>query len=77
MIDAQELIQTLRSTKLGLPTDIDPDRPLFEQGLDSLDTANLIFEVERLYSIKIEMIEAARIETITQLASLVPARGGD
>lgn len=77
MIDAQEVIRMLRTTKLALPADLDPDRPLFEQGLDSLDTANLIFEVERLYSIEIDMAQAARIETITQLAALVRARGGE
>lgn len=76
MTDAQELIAKLRSSNFALPAEIEPDRRLVEQGLDSLDIANLIFEVERLYAVRIEMTEAARIETISQLAELVQARLG-
>ena len=74
MTDAQELIERLRSANFALPSGLEPDQRLIEQGLDSLDIANLVFEVERIYAVRIEMTEAARIETISQLAALVRAQ---
>ncbi len=74
MIDAQDVIAKLRSAISNLPSPLDADQPLSEQGLDSLDTANLIFEVERIYGIRIDMADAARVETISQLAALVEAQ---
>ena len=72
MITAEDLVIRLKASGFGVRSEkIEPDKDLTEQGFDSLDVASLIFQVEKLYGIKITMNEAAKVRTLLDLVECV------
>ena len=68
----QELVGKLRSDD---PPEIDnPDMPLEDYGLDSLDLSGIFLELERRYSLVIEDEDMERLTTARRIIDFVAAR---
>lgn len=52
----------------------DHDRPLSDQGLDSLDHSALLLAVEERYGIKVPDADAERLDTVNRIAAYVAER---
>jgi acyl carrier protein len=52
----------------------DHDRPLSEQGLDSLDHSALLLAVEERYGFKIPDTDVERLDTVNRIAAYVAER---
>lgn len=53
----------------GTPAIRDPDKPLLESGLDSLDIANFFLSVEEKYGIKIDDADLEKLNTIRKIVA--------
>ncbi len=55
-------------------TELDPDAPLVDYGLDSLRAAELIVDLETLFLVEISDEEAAVMETLRDVAQRISAK---
>lgn len=75
--DVIKLLQALDlSSEVNLQA-LEDDAPLGEQGLDSLDTMNLYFQIEERFKVKIsdESLEKNEWNTINKILSKINASG--
>jgi acyl carrier protein len=71
-------LQDLHALLATIDVTIDPeefheDVPLNQQGVDSLDVANLIFQVEQQYGITISPEQSSRLRTPSDFLELLNA----
>ncbi|MEV0251092.1 acyl carrier protein [Nocardia sp. NPDC050712] len=52
-------------------SDVDPDRPLTDYGMDSVRSVNLVVELENLFQVEISDDEAAGLRTAREIAEHV------
>jgi len=75
----EQVIQTMRLTDVA-PDQIDPEAPLFGEGLglDSIDALELVVMLEKDYRIRITDVEAARkaFASVNALAQFVEENSG-
>jgi acyl carrier protein len=58
------------------PSDLTDDAPLAQQGLDSLDMTNLLFQIEQKYQVTIAPRDAARLRSIQAMVDFIDALSG-
>lgn len=58
----------------GTPAIRDPEKPLLESGLDSLDVANFFLAVEEKYNIKFTDQDLDGLNTLTQITQFIEQR---
>lgn len=71
-VTLQDIIEMAEKAKLDLSVDLakmDPTGKLLEQGMDSLDYANLLFEIEDTFKIEIpdEEYDVGKWDTIEKI----------
>jgi acyl carrier protein len=54
----------------------DPSRPLLTVGLDSLDFATLLMEVEDKFKVKVDDSDLERVVSLNDIVKFVEERGG-
>ena len=67
-----ELIAETAPATMSAVTDL--DRPLSDQGLDSLDHSALLLAVEERYGFKIPDTDVERLDTVNRIATYVAER---
>ncbi len=55
---------------------LDPDRPLFEQGLDSVDLPLMVLAVQERYGIAYTDAELGELQTLREFAALTATKAG-
>lgn len=72
MIDKDQIIKIIEDIDIDVKSeDIDFNKPLKELGIDSLDTFNLISEVETIFNKKISDDTFAKIMTLNDLLNFL------
>ncbi|WP_394840515.1 phosphopantetheine-binding protein [Pendulispora brunnea] len=75
MIRRDDIFRLFRAAEIGLDgSDLDDDKPLAAQGLDSLDLANLLFQIEQTYGLTISPEDASRLRSVRDMVDYVGAR---
>jgi len=67
MITTQDFIDIMKKIEIKADLDhLDPDSPLSDQGIDSLDMISILFALEERYGVKIpeEEISEGRLSTM-------------
>jgi len=74
MITPEDILGLLDSAELSVaPSKLVIDRPLTTQGLDSLDIATLIVEVESRYKVVIASDQMAQLQTVKDIVDFLNA----
>ncbi|EAL0271013.1 acyl carrier protein [Campylobacter lari] len=69
-INSQEILQILK--EIGVLVDVNTleiDKPLKDQGIDSLDMANLFLNLQERYNIEIPMEDVEKLASIENIIS--------
>ncbi|WP_394829199.1 acyl carrier protein [Pendulispora albinea] len=56
-------------------SELDDSRPLAQQGFDSLDMVNLLFQIEQTYQVSISPEDASHLRSIRDLVDYIAAHG--
>lgn len=76
---SERIVETLGLDDV-VPSEIDPDAPLFVEGLglDSIDALELVVMLEKHYGLRLEDMETSRkaFATVRTLAAFVTEHGG-
>ncbi|HVT43301.1 MAG TPA: phosphopantetheine-binding protein [Thermoanaerobaculia bacterium] len=67
----REVISIIRDQKTMPEEAIDPQMPLAEAGIDSLDALNILFAIEEKFGITIPDEKARAIRTLTDMVDTV------
>ena len=74
MTTKEEILQIINDLDIDVDiSSLDVSLPLQEQGLDSLDMATILFELEDRYAIKVteEDIESGKLESINKILNFI------
>lgn len=74
-ISADQVVAAIE--KANLVSDVstlDFDKPLSEQGIDSLDFSNVLFNLEEIFSIEIPDEDIEKLETVNQILDYVNSK---
>ncbi len=67
----EKLLTIIRNEKTLPPGQLDPDRPLSEVGVDSLDALNILFAIEETFGISVPDDQARKIRTLNDMVRTV------
>lgn len=71
-INSQEILQILK--EIGVLVDVNTleiDKPLKDQGIDSLDMANLFLNLQERYNIEIPMEDVEKLASIENIEQYI------
>ncbi|WP_257935748.1 acyl carrier protein [Campylobacter lari] len=71
-INSQEILQILK--EIGVLVDVNTleiDKPLKDQGIDSLDMANLFLNLQERYNIEIPMEDVEKLNSIENVEQYI------
>ncbi|MBT0742056.1 acyl carrier protein [Campylobacter lari] len=71
-INSQEILQILK--EIGVLVDVNTleiDKPLKDQGIDSLDMANLFLNLQERYNIEIPMEDVEKLNSIENIEQYI------
>jgi acyl carrier protein len=74
-VDTLRTITELAATQFGMPLDrVNPDTPVDQLGIDSLDFLEFLFKIEDHYGITIPPESVVGVRSLSALAPVVDAR---
>lgn len=72
MVTKEDILQALEGIDISTPiADLQADKPLVSQGLDSLDVATLMLALESKYKKAIPPEKSARLRTINDIVAFL------
>ncbi|WP_394839497.1 acyl carrier protein [Pendulispora rubella] len=75
MITRDDILRLFIAAEIHVTgSELDDHAPLAQQGLDSLDMANLLFQLEQSYQFSISPTEASRLRTLQDMIDCASAR---
>ncbi|NVK31633.1 MAG: acyl carrier protein [Gammaproteobacteria bacterium] len=75
MIQISDINAVIEATNLDVDTaTLDPALALTDQGIDSLDFANVLFNLEETFNVKIKDEEIDRVSTINDMVAFLNAK---
>lgn len=69
--DVEAKVEEILREQRELPAEIDPDAPLTDYGIDSLDALNVMFAVEETFGISIPDERARAIRTMRDMVEAI------
>ncbi|MCQ4346305.1 acyl carrier protein [Pseudomonas stutzeri] len=74
MIDLNVIGQAMKAAGIELPLEsIDPDQPLLSQGLDSLDSFNILLELQDMTGVKVADDQVEGLNTLNNIVAFFNA----
>jgi len=74
MIDLNTIGQAMKAAGIELPLEsIDPDQSLASQGLDSLDSFNILLELQDMTGVKVEDDQVDALDTLNNIVAFFNA----
>jgi len=74
-VTAEQILATIESAKLVKDVNVlDQDKPLRDQGIDSLDFSAVLFNIEEAFGIEIPDSDIDSLQTINQIVLYVNAK---
>lgn len=74
--DVETKVEAILREQRELPAQIDPEAPLADYGIDSLDALNVLFSVEETFGISVPDDRARAIRTMNDIVSAVRELSG-
>lgn len=72
MVEPNDILELFASAGIDVdPQDVVHDEPLGRYGVDSMDVAGLIFEIERRYGLTVHPEDSAGLSTLEDVTALV------
>ncbi len=75
MIQISDIIAVIEATNLDVDAaTLDPALALTDQGIDSLDFANVLFNLEETFNVKIKDEQIDQVSTINDMVAFLNAK---
>jgi acyl carrier protein len=78
MVQVEDILALFEGDEIDVdPSTLKPSVPLVLQGLDSMDIATLIFQVERRFGVTVVAEDSYRLRSLTDFVDLLNATDGE